>query len=148
MPPPRAAKRLDRTETAALLTRHDIMPTQQRLQIAAILFAEEQHLSAEVLMERVNRGSAKVSKATIYNTLGLFAAEGLIKEVHVDRSKVFYDSNTTPHHHFYDTSTGELIDIDLDEITIARHPDTPRGTVLDDIVVVIRVRREEKTKAE
>ncbi len=63
---------LDRTEAEFLLSRHDIMPTQQRIEIALILFAERQHVSAEALMERVNGGESLVSKATVYNTLGLF----------------------------------------------------------------------------
>lgn len=118
---------------------HGIMLTQQRIEIAAILFAERQHISAEALMERVNRGAVLVSKATIYNTLGLFAAHGLIKEVKVDPSKVFYDSNPLPHHHFYDTTTGELTDFDPEDIEISKLPSAPEGTTLDAIEVIIRV---------
>ena len=66
-------------------------------------------------MERVNGGEASVSKATVYNTLGLFAAHGLIKGVKVDPSKVFCDSNPMPHHHFYHTTTGELTDFSLED---------------------------------
>ena len=64
-----AKTRLSRNETEALLTGHDIMPTQQRIEIAAILFAGRQHISAEALMDRVNSGESTVSKATIYSSL-------------------------------------------------------------------------------
>ena len=90
-------------------------------------------------MERVNGAKSLVSKATVYNTLGLFASRGLVKEVKVDRSKVFYDSNPLPHHHFYDTTTGELTDISPEDIEISKHPSPPEGTSLDEIEVIIRV---------
>jgi len=133
--------RLARGQTETLLTRHGIIPTQQRIEIASVLFAERQHLSAEALMERVNEGQATVSKATVYNTLGLFALHGLIKEVKVDPSKVFYDSNPQPHHHFFDTTTGELTDFAPEAIEISKLPIPPDGTSMDDIEVIIRVSR-------
>lgn len=132
-------RRLDRAETESLLSRHDIMPTQQRIEIASVLLAAHQHISAEALMERVNDIDSLVSKATVYNTLGLFAANGLIKVVKVDPSKVFYDSNPLPHHHFYDTTTGELTDIAPEDIEISKLPSPPEGTSLDEIEVIIRV---------
>ena len=100
------------------LRAHGITPTQQRVDIAAILFARSQHLSAEEVLERVNCETALVSKATVYNTLGLFARKGLVREVIIDPNKVFYDSNIQPHHHFYNIDSGELIDIDAAEVNI------------------------------
>ena len=90
-----------------------VSPTQQRLEIAQILFARPQHLSAEEVLNIVNAQAPLVSKATVYNTLGLFARKGLVREVIVDPTKVFYDSNTTEHHHFYNRFFyGVLIDHD------------------------------------
>lgn len=120
-------RRLERAETQTLLAQHEIISTEQRLEIAAVLFATRQHISAEALLERVNRGEVLVSKATIYNTLSLFAAHGLVREVKVDPCKVFYDSNPLPHHHFYDTTTGELTDFKPEAIEISRLP--PSHTV-------------------
>ena len=62
------------------------------------------------------------SLATVYNTLGLFASKGLIREVIVDPSKVFYDSNTKPHHHFFNVDTGLLRDFDSDAVQIEQLP--------------------------
>ncbi len=123
-----------------LLQSRDITPTQQRLEIAAILLAKLQHLSAEEVLNRVNRGETRVSKATVYNTLGLFAEKGLVREVIVDPTKVVYDSNTHPHHHLYDVDTGALEDIDVDEITIGRLPKLPEHVTLEGVDVVVRVR--------
>ena len=127
-------------DVAALLANHDISPTQQRRQIARILFSHPQHLSAEQILESVNRESNIVSKATVYNTLGLFARKGLIREVIVDSNKVFYDSNTKPHHHFFNVDTGLLQDIDAQDLTLHSTPIPPVGTRLDGVDIIIRVR--------
>lgn len=123
-----------------LLTRHDIQPTLQRLEIAQALFARDMHLSADEVLKLVNQDSPRVSKATVYNTLGLFAAKGLIREVIVDPSRVFYDPNTCDHHHFYNVDTGELMDIDADQLALMNLPAPPAGTVADGVDVIIRIR--------
>lgn len=125
-----------------LLSSHGISPTQQRRQIARILFTHPQHLSAEQILERINGESERpiVSKATVYNTLGLFTRKGMVREVVVDPSKVFYDSNTAPHHHFFDQDTGSLIDIDAGQITLSQLPTPPEGMQLDGVDIIVRVR--------
>lgn len=123
-----------------LLKDAGITPTQQRIEIAQILFAQPQHLSAEQVLSQVNRDQALVSKATVYNTLGLFASKGLIREVIIDPSKVFYDSNTRPHHHFYNVDTGMLRDFDSETVQIEHLPSLPEGTVADGIDIIIRLR--------
>jgi Fur family iron response transcriptional regulator len=127
-------------QLARLLKRHDILPTRQRLTIARVLFNRVQHLCADQVMNFVNNSTDHVSKATVYNTLGLFARKGLIREVIVDPTRVFYDSNTSDHHHFYNVDTGELRDIEASELEIAALPDLPPGTVADGVDVIIRLR--------
>ncbi len=133
---------LSQQQVMDLLTGHDIQPTQQRLEIAQVLFARDQHLSADDVLKQVNQESARVSKATVYNTLGLFAAKGLIREVIVDPSRVFYDPNTCEHHHFYNVDTGELVDIDADELALMNMPALPAGTIADGVDVIIRIRNQ------
>lgn len=123
------------------LRAHGITPTQQRVDIAEILFARSQHLSADQVLERVNRETELVSKATVYNTLGLFARKGLVREVIIDPGKVFYDSNVEPHHHFYNIDTGELTDIDAAEVNIQNMPDLPEGTDTIGVDVIVRIRQ-------
>ncbi|MFV1982280.1 MAG: Fur family transcriptional regulator [Thiohalomonadales bacterium] len=122
-----------------------ITPTQQRVEIAQILFEKPQHLSAEQVLAKVN-GHAAVSKATVYNTLGLFARKGLIREVIVDPSKVFYDSNIKKHHHFYNLDTGALIDIDVSAVDLQTIPQLPIGTETAGVDIIIRVRNTESTQ--
>ena len=123
-----------------MLEDHDIQPTQQRIEIAQILFAQDQHLSAEQVLNAVNQLGATVSKATVYNTLGLFADKGLVRQVIVDPSRVFYDSNTSEHHHLYNSDTGMLMDIDARQISIQHLPELPEGVVAEGVDVIIRVR--------
>jgi len=139
-PPPRSVPTLEPSEAAALLREHGIAPTEQRVQIARVLLGKRQHVSAEKLLALVNLQGPKVSKATVYNTLGLFARRGLVREVIVDPSKVFYDSNTSPHHHFYNQSTGELADIPEEQIAVGDVPEVPEGTEVDGVEVIVRVR--------
>ncbi len=122
------------------LTERDITPTRQRVDIGQCLFVKDQHITAEQLREQVNEAFAEVSKATVYNTLGLFAAEGLLREVIVDPSKHVYDTNVDKHHHLYHIDTGQLQDIDPAEIILSGLPDLDEGVEIEEVDIVIRVR--------
>ena len=131
---------LSRAEVIDLMRTKGVNPTQQRVEIAQTLFAEPQHVSAEQVLTLVNKQRALVSKATVYNTLGLFARKGLVREVIVDPSKAFYDPTMSPHHHFYNIDTGELMDVKHGEFSLGELPMLPEGTVVETVDVVIRVR--------
>ena len=129
-----------REDAVKLLQRHGVSLTRQRIDIAQVLFAKRQHLSADQIQAQIDAHHAYASKATVYNTLKLFVKKGLVREVMVDPSKIFYDSNTEAHHHFYDVVSGKLSDIANDEITITCLPPLPAGMVTDGVDVVVRVR--------
>lgn len=129
-------------DVTAMLKAHGILPTQQRVMIARVLFSRCGHYSADQVLRQVNTGDHHVSKATVYNTLGLFARTGLVREVIVDPTRVFYDPNTRHHHHFYNMDTGELIDIETDRLDIDNLPETPAGTVAAGVDVIIRIHNE------
>jgi Fur family transcriptional regulator, iron response regulator len=124
----------------AELRARGILPTRQRLEIAAIVLERPQHLCADELIHRLRQGGCRVSKATVYNTLGLFARRGLLREVIVDPSKVFYDSNANAHHHVFDTRTGTLTDVPADRLQVHGSAELPPGTVVEGVEVVVRVR--------
>lgn len=117
-----------------------VTPTVQRIDIANIIFAKDQHLSAEQILQQVNKHKPTVSKATVYNTLGLFAKKGLVNEVLVDASKVFYDSNVTRHFHFYNDDTNELIDIPADKIQVNQLPRLPKGTTAANVEIIVHIK--------
>ncbi|MDH3450853.1 MAG: transcriptional repressor [Gammaproteobacteria bacterium] len=131
---------LGKAGVVELLQRYGIMPTQQRIDIAHFLFQQPQHLSAEAILDGVNTRRERVSKATVYNTLGLFVRKGLVREVLIDPERVFYDSNTRPHHHIYNLDTGELSDVQAGSVRVQELPVLPQGTEVDSLDVVIRVR--------
>lgn len=124
-----------------MLVAHGIGPTAQRVQIAEVLLARPQHLSADQILASVNRGGGHVSKATVYNTLKLFHQKGMVREIIVDPSRVFYDSTTGGHHHFYNVDSGELSDIKPGDIAFERLPELPPGTETDDVEVIVKIRR-------
>ncbi len=123
-----------------VLRRHGINPTHQRIEIAYALFSRGEHLSADQVLAIVNDRHSETSKATVYNTLNLFLEKKLIREVIVDPNKVFYDPNTTPHHHFYNVDTGELTDIDAGLIAISGLPQLPEGMTTEGVDIIVRVR--------
>lgn len=127
-------------DIAALLTARDILPTPQRVELATLLLASRQHVSAEQVMTRARDAGLTVSKATVYNTLGLFVERGLIRQVIVDSARVFYDSNTEPHYHFYNVDDGTLADVATVHVPIEQLPAPPQGTVTDGVDIVIRIR--------
>ena len=131
----------ERMHITAKLRAHGITPTHQRVRIGEALFAKAQHVSAEQVHSMVNANQEGVSKATVYNTLGLFAKKGLLNEVIIEPNKVFYDTNLEKHHHLYHTDAGMLEDISADQVKIEQLPELPSGTILEDVDVIIRLRK-------
>jgi Fur family iron response transcriptional regulator len=118
-----------------------IRPTSQRMRIATLLLSAPQHLSAEQILESLRASGERVSKATVYNTLNLFAAHGLIRQLSVDGSRAWFDSNVDAHYHFHDLTSGALIDVPVPEVEFSRLPAAPPGTEVEGIDLVIRLRR-------
>ena len=129
-----------RDNLAETLRAHGISPTHQRIEIAFALFSRQEHLSAEQILALVNERHLESSKATVYNTLNLFVEKGLIREVIVDPTRVFYDPNTEAHYHLYNVETGKLTDISASDVKISGLPSLPEGIVTEGMDVIIRVR--------
>ena len=119
-----------------------IQPTSQRLRIASLLLAAPRHLTADqILAELQQGGGVRVSKATVYNTLNLFAGKGVIRQLAVDGERAWFDSNTAPHYHFQDLHTGALTDLMPQEVRFERLPPPPEGMEYAGIELFIRLRR-------
>jgi Fur family iron response transcriptional regulator len=131
---------LDNTQVIDLLRGKDISPTAQRVIIASYLFSRQQHLSAEQILEGVYARDESVSKATVYNTLGLFTRKGLVREVLIDPQRIFYDSNLSAHYHFYNLDTGTLEDIPSGRMRIDDLPEIPGGCTLDSLDIIVKIR--------
>ena len=115
--------------------------TRQRLLIGEWLFSgEDKHFTAEDIHREFKRGGTSVSLATIYNTLGTFTDAGLLHTVSVTGDRVYYDTNTTPHYHFYDEDQRALTDLDIGELELKVLPLMPDGKAVDRIDVIIRMK--------
>jgi len=134
------SKSINRNELAGLLRSRGVNITHQRVEIAYALFSRMEHLSADQILGIVNEHHAETSKATVYNTLRLLREKELVREVIIDPSKIFYDPNTIPHHHFFDIVSGQLTDIPASAIQITGLPPLPEGVVAESVEVIIRTR--------
>jgi Fur family iron response transcriptional regulator len=98
-------------------------------------------MTAEQILDALRQSSHRVSKATVYNTLKLFVARGLVRQIFVDPERCVYDSTMAPHHHFRNIDTGEMIDIRPEDVAFSKLPPLPQGTEITDVEVVIRLRQ-------
>ena len=114
--------------------------TQQRIEIARVLFAHPVHLSADQVLERVRVQAPDTSRATVYNTLRLFCEKKLVRELIVDRDRAVFDSNASAHHHLYDVDTGQVWDLAGDALQGVGVPMLPPGFELEEIDLIVRVR--------
>ena len=116
--------------------------TRQRLALAELLFrGADRHVTAEQLFAESRGGACEVSFATIYNTLEAFTKAGLLREVVVDATRTYFDTNVAQHHHFLVEETQALIDIPDHDVVLAQLPEMPTGMVMTDCEVVIRIRK-------
>ena len=117
-----------------------ISPTSRRVQIADLVFQRQQHVTAEEVYEQLNVGSRHVSRATVYNTLKILVDHGLLRQVMAEATRVFYDSNVSPHHHFFDIDSGELKDIEAEQFEILGMPEPPPGKSVAGVDVMVRLK--------
>jgi Fur family transcriptional regulator, iron response regulator len=119
-----------------------LRPTRQRVELARILFANgDRHVTAEMLYEEATRAKVLVSLATVYNTLHQFTDFGLLRQVAVDASKTYFDTNNSAHHHFFIEDKNELMDIPMSTLLVGASPTPPEGYEIARIDVVVRLRR-------
>jgi Fur family iron response transcriptional regulator len=124
-----------------LLRRAGLRPTRQRLALAGVLFGRgHRHVSAEQLHDEAQAAGVGVSQATVYNTLHRFTRAGLLREVVIDAGRYYFDTNTRHHHHFFVESTATLLDIEGEDMRVENLPQPPRGTAIDRVDVVVRVK--------
>ncbi len=120
-----------------------LRPTKQRLEIAKFLFERDKtfHFTVESLDKLLaKKTTSRFALATIYNTVHAFKNAGYLKEVEVKGNKTYFDTNVSNHHHFYDSETSELIDIDSNDIVIQKIPKTPNGKKIKNIEVFINLK--------
>ena len=119
-----------------------LRPTRQRVSLGWLLFAKgDRHVTAELLYEEAVRAKVPVSVATVYNTLHQFTEAGLLREVAIDGSKTYFDTNTSDHHHFFIEGENGLVDIPGAHIDVGTVPEAPEGMEIARVDVIVRLRR-------
>ncbi len=119
-----------------------LRPTRQRVALGWLLFAKgDRHITAEKLYEEATGARVVISLATVYNTLHQFTEAGLLREIAVDGSRTYFDTNLSNHHHFLVEGTNALVDIPGSHIAVSALPEAPVGMEIDRVDVIIRLRR-------
>ena len=146
---PNAAERAALTgcpwhDVKAMLRQVGLRPTRQRMALGWMLFAKgDRHITAEMLYEEASKAKVPVSLATVYNTLHQFTDVGLLRQVAVDGSKTYFDTNTTSHHHFFVEGENALVDIPNAEVMLDRLPTAPAGYEVARVDVVVRLKKKD-----
>jgi Fur family transcriptional regulator, iron response regulator len=123
-----------------LLKQAGLRPTRQRMALGTLLFeGGDRHVTAELLHAEAVAVGHHVSLATVYNTLHQFKRAGLLRELAINGSKVYFDTNTSNHNHFFIEADGELHDIPSDAIRVDGVPTPPEGMRISHIDVVVRL---------
>ena len=122
-----------------------LRPTKQRIKICEVLFNREKtfHFSINDLMKIIHtKTNEKISLATAYNTIHAFKKKGYLKEINIGNEISYFDTNTQSHHHFYDSQTKELVDINSNEVEIKKIPTPPSGKKIIDAEVTFKISKE------
>jgi len=129
-------------ELRAKLRAAGLRPTRQRVALGWLLFAKgDRHATAENLYEEAMNARVTISLATVYNTLHQLTEAGLLREIAVDGSKIYFDTNVSDHHHFLTNETNELTDIPGSQIAVSSLPPAPPGMEVERVDVIVRLRR-------
>ena len=124
------------------LRKSGLRPTKQRIKICEVLFDTDKtfHFTIKELVKIIeNQANIKVSLATVYNTVHAFIKKGYLKEIPLNASQSYYDTNVTHHHHFFDEEENRLIDIhqdDVDEVNIKK---TITGKKIKSVEVIAKI---------
>ncbi|MBI3514164.1 MAG: transcriptional repressor [Proteobacteria bacterium] len=142
---------MDDGSTALILQRlkaAGLRPTRQRVALAGLLFRQgDRHVTAEQLHQEALADTVRVSLATVYNTLHQFTDVGLLREVVVEAGRSYFDTNVSDHHHFFLVDSGRLVDIAGERVAVQALPEAPRGTAIERIDVIIRLRNQPRADA-
>jgi Fur family transcriptional regulator, iron response regulator len=123
-----------------LLKDRGIQPSAQRVAVAEYALTTEEHPSADQVWARVKRSFPMISRATVYNTLNLFVAKGLLQPLVLSEGKVVFDPKTDRHHHFIDEDTGNIHDVPWSVLEV-KNVQGLRGYDVREYQVVLRGRR-------
>ena len=124
------------------LRKSGLRPTKQRIKICEVLFNTEKtfHFTINDLVKMIEvKTNQKISLATVYNTIHAFKKKSYLKEITINSTQSYFDTNITDHHHFYDERKKELIDLENQDIFPIKLKKTIPGKKVKSVEVLVRV---------
>mgnify|MGYP001191200779 FL=1 len=122
-----------------------LRPTKQRVKICEVLYKREKtfHFTINELVKKISEeNNEKISLATVYNTVHAFKKKGYLKEITLNNDSTYFDTNTSHHHHFYDKSTKELIDLNDNDVEKIQINKTLPGKKISSVEILVKVDNE------
>ena len=96
-----------------ILSENDIKPSIQRIKILEYLIENRVHPTADNVYLYLKQKMNFVSKATVYNTLALFAEKGMVRVLTFENNENRYDINVLDHGHFICETCGNVEDFQI-----------------------------------
>ena len=126
-----------------ILKKLKLRPTLQRVAITEILLRKKEvHVTAYSLEKLMVKNKIFISRATIYNNLNELSNRGFLKKVIVKNDKMWFDTNLSKHHHFYDEEEDKLVDIQEKEINFSKFPKAPYGRSIKSVDIIINIKKD------
>ncbi len=119
-----------------------LRPTKQRIEICKLLFDRENtfHFTINDLNNILNKkNTEKISLATIYNTVHTFKKKGYLKEIPMNCNQIYFDTNISHHHHFFDLSTNQLLDMKDSDVGNIKIKKNIPGKKIKSIEVLVKI---------
>ena len=119
-----------------------LRPTKQRIKICKVLFDRKKtfHFTINYLKTLLQKKTdQKISQATVYDTINALTKKGHLKEISINSEKKYFDTNISSHHHFFNESTQELIDIDDSDIGKINIKKPLPGKKIKSIEILVKV---------
>ena len=119
-----------------------LRPTKQRIKICEVLFEADKtfHFTVNELTKKIHaQTDNKISVATVYNTVHAFEKKGYLKQIPINSSQIYFDTNVSDHHHFYDIKTQKLIDLENKDIGPINIQKSIPGKKIKSVEVLIKL---------
>ena len=130
-------------DAIAILRQCDIQPTPQRIAVVECVLTSKAHPTADDVLISARRKCPTVSRATVYNTLNLLVAKGLVGMQTIREGAVVFDPNVQKHHHFIDEETGDIYDIPWDQLEV-KGKNKLKDFEISEFQVIMRGRRKKE----
>ena len=133
---------LSNIEYKEKLRKSGLRPTKQRIGICEVLFNSNDtfHFTINDLIKMIETNTnQKISLATVYNTVHAFEKKGYLKEIVINSSQTYFDTNTSDHHHFFDEKQKELIDLENEDVHPIKIKKSLPGKRIKSVEVLVRV---------